>query len=80
MHSNSPECHSWIYESPDGGDTVYKRKIGDKDRQLVRSGPRHQQLMHRELWDDIHRSAKIDAVLQNMLDKVEIYHRLKNLP
>ena len=24
----------WIYESPDGGKTVYRRKIGTKKRQI----------------------------------------------
>lgn len=73
-----------IYESPDGGHTVYRREAGSSHRELYAVSPERQSLMgdleRNKLWTEIHRDAKIDAVLQNMLDKIEIYHRLKNSP
>ena len=36
----------YIYESPDGGETIYKRKFGEKERELIKNkddlSPRHE--------------------------------------
>jgi len=80
--SDRPE--TYIYESPDGGDTVYRRRFGDTQRELhsVSDKKRSQidSLIKDKLWGDIHRAAQSDPVLQQMLDQVEIYHRLKDSP
>ncbi len=37
MYKDSDE-ESWVYESPDGGKTVYRRRFGQiKDRELIKS-------------------------------------------
>lgn len=73
-----------IFESPDGGETVYVRQPGSVERTLYSVSPRKQkleeQLRHSKLWGDIHRAAQNDPVLKNMLDQIEVYHRLRNSP
>ena len=75
---------TYIYESPDGGETVYQRESGQTQRELhhVSDNRRnlHQELIHAKLWGNIHRAAKTDPVLKEMLDQIEIYYTLKNSP
>lgn len=70
----------YIYESPDSGDTIYRRRSGTNQRELVREGPLRQKMLRSQLWRNIFESAESDAVLQDMIEKIELYHRLKNLP
>ena len=80
----SDRQETYIYESPDGGDTVYRRKFGSDpaNRELHSISDRKQSLMEElrndRLWGAIRRAAKTDPVLKEMLDKVIVYHRLKN--
>jgi len=71
---------TYIYESPDGGDTVYRRMVGSVDREMIREGPLRKKMLRNQLWRDIFESAESDPILQDMLDRVEIYHRLKDSP
>jgi len=71
---------TYIYESPDGGDTVYRRMVGSVDREMIREGPLRKKMLRNQLWRDIFTSAESDPVLQEMLNRVEIYHRLKDSP
>jgi len=74
----------WIYESPDGGDTVYQRRPGDPSgsRELhsrsQKSLDLEKSLKHSKLWGNIHRAAGSDLALREMLDRVEAYYHLKN--
>ena len=80
----SDRIETYIYESPDGGDTVYRRRFGDTQRELhsISDEKRSQidNLKKDKLWGDIHRAAQSDPVLKDMLDRVEVYHRLKDSP
>lgn len=76
----SDRIETYIYESPDGGGTIYRRIMGSVDRELVREGPAQKQMLRRQLWRDIFAAAESDPVLQDMLDRVEVYHRLKDSP
>ena len=75
---------TYIYESPDGGETVYRREFGQPARELHHVSDKHrnlhEKLKHGKLWDSIHRASKSDPVLKEMLDQIEIYHTLKNTP
>ncbi len=70
-----------IYESPDGGKTVYARKPGETKRQLHSIDPawqKEQELNTR--WANLKEAvfmADSDPILNNLIEKVEIYHRLK---
>jgi hypothetical protein len=73
---------SSIYESPDGGDTVYVREAGSTEKTLHSVSAKKQTLMEdlreSKLWGDIHRTAKTDPELSRLLDQVKIYWQLKH--
>lgn len=76
----------YIYESPDGGHTVYRRAFGgavtERELHSISHEKRslHEELLETKLWGEIHRAAKKDPVLRDMLDRVVVYHRLKSQP
>jgi len=70
----------YIYESPNGGDTIYRRPFGTNQRELVREGPLRQKMLKSQLWRNIFQAAETDLVLQEMIEKIEVYHRLKDSP
>ena len=77
---------TYIYESPDGGHTVYRRAINScsAERELYSISEQKRQWDLREkrehLWYDILRASEQDTVLNEMLDRVEVYYRLKSQP
>ena len=76
----SDRQETYIYESPDNGDTIYRRKFGESDRELVRQGPLAQLRERSQTWRAIFQAAESDPILQEMIERVEIYHRLKDSP
>jgi hypothetical protein len=72
---------SYIYESPDGGKTVYRRTQGSiKDRELVSIDPEKQQLLEQQvqwdLWKSILHAAKTNSALSESLDRARILYEL----
>ena len=72
-----------IYESPDGGETVYVREHGSTQRQLYSQSPRArglvEQLEEDKLWGEIRRAAKTNPAIQDALEQVKvIYHLSKS--
>lgn len=71
----------YVFESPDGGHTVYRRHPGKLDRELVSVDSHAQSLIdsvkETKLWGNIHRAAKTDPALKEMLDQVRVYYELK---
>jgi hypothetical protein len=76
----SGRIETYIYESPDQGTTIYRRLQGSNQRELVKEGPLRQKMLRSQLWRDIFLASETDPVLQEMIDRVEIYHALKNSP
>jgi hypothetical protein len=82
----SDRQETYIYESPDGGHTVYRRQVGSPpgEREIHSISDEKQNLMSQmkqdKLWGEIRRSAKDDPILQDLLDQVEVYYRLKSQP
>ena len=74
------EDPTYIYESPDSGDTIYRRLARTNQREMLREGPLRQKMLRSQLWRDILLAAEKDPVLQSMLDQIEVYHRLKDSP
>ena len=74
---------TYIYESPDGGETVFRRRIGSDDREQI-SGLTPDQVRARmqenQLWHEIRQAADHDAELRDMLNKVKLYYQLKSQP
>ena len=69
-----------IFESPDGGKTVYSRKFGTLDRSLHSVDPELRdsldQLKEDKLWSEIRRAAKSNKALQEALDRVKLLYHL----
>jgi hypothetical protein len=68
-----------IYESPDGGDTVYARYRGETDKWMVGQSTKAksliEELREQKLWGEIHRAAKTNPLLKDALDRaIMIYH------
>lgn len=68
-----------IYESPDGGKTVYSRKSGETSRTLKSVDPEHdrqQQLIAR--WANLKEAVlKDDPAINDYIEKIEILMELK---
>jgi hypothetical protein len=69
-----------IYESPDGGETIYVREHGSTQRQLHSQSPRaidlHEQLKEDQLWGQIRRAAKTNPTLKQALDEAILIYTL----
>ena len=71
-----------IFESPDGGHTVYSRDIGSPTHERTlysESGTvqsTREKVLENKLWGEIRRAAKTDPVLQSALDRAIILYQL----
>ena len=71
-----------IFESPDGGKTVYRRLPGTSQRALYSDimsdgGTLHEQLQEDQMWGEIRRMARRDPALQDLLERAIVYYNLK---
>lgn len=68
-----------IFESPDGGDTIYEREFGESERTLIqRPSTLYESLMENKMWGEIRRLAKTNPAMKEYTDKcIELYHLLK---
>lgn len=70
----------WIYETPDRGETVYRRPFGSNSwdrKELVSETPQAAWRRKRSIWQDILVDAPKDPILMDMLEKIEVYYRMK---
>ena len=69
-----------IYESPDGGKTIYVREGGSTERELYSIDPETAAYLRKmamtELWDEIITAADTNPALQEELNRVIIFYRL----
>ena len=71
-----------IFESPDGGKTVYARKSGETERHLYSVNPewKKQQIAHQR-WVDLKEAVYMaefdDPTLNDVLTKLEMLYALK---
>jgi len=69
-----------VYESPDGGRTIYKRKSGSPTRELYLRDPLlDQQLIdieNEERWADIYLARKNNTALDDLCKQVELLYLL----
>jgi hypothetical protein len=75
---------TYVYETPDGGGTIYRRMSGNYQRELYKVSERQQQLnleaQRQAIWQHILQDSKHDSILKDMLDRIEVYYTLKNQP
>ena len=73
---------TYIYESPDGGDTVYARELGKTERIMSGQNTRAKSLIDAiqedKLWGDIRRLAETDPAMAELLERAKVYYYLKN--
>lgn len=68
----------YIFESPDGGETVYRRELGEQHRELIKEpADKLREASRLYKWRHIFRTAEEDLELQELIDRVEVYYRLK---
>jgi len=71
-----------IFESPDGGNTVYTRIAGSAERVLHSESELkqtlHEQIKENQLWGNIRRRAKTHPGLQDELNRVIMFYQLMN--
>jgi len=69
-----------VYESPDGGETVYVRPFGSTERKLHSMSDRARDLLveaeQTMLWQEIRAAAKTNPTLQKALDRAILIHKL----
>jgi hypothetical protein len=77
-----------IYESPDGGKTIYAREFGSSNKHLVgyqydtnnshvgTNSPGQKDFEEHILWNEIRQAAKTNPALQKAMERVKILYRL----
>jgi hypothetical protein len=75
----------WIYESPDRGDTIYRRLPGTTQRDLIQDNrtrdgrPLIEHIREDQLWGEIRRMARTDEGLRELMERVIVhYHLIKD--
>ena len=77
------ENQPYIYESPDGGNTVYRRLPGTTQRDLIQDNrtrdgrPLIEHIREDQMWGEIRKMARTDAGLQELLERAIVYYNLK---
>ena len=73
-----------IFESPDGGRTVYARQPGNTNRELYSQDPALQQelkeLESQKRWVDIFQARRDNLELDHLCEQVEILYELCKAP
>jgi hypothetical protein len=71
---------TYVYESPDGGDTVYRRKSGSLERELHSISDEKRkwdELLEEEmLWVKIVKSSRNNPALQKALEQARLIYEL----
>jgi len=65
-----------IYESPDGGKTVYSRKSGSSDRTMIVEDTTQNYITKWYQWKEILKLAETEPSLANAISKAEMLYVL----
>ena len=63
-----------IYESPDGGKTVYSRKSGSSDRTMIKEDTTQNYITKWYEWKEILKLAETEPSLANAIIKAEMLY------
>ena len=63
-----------IYESPDGGKTVYSRKSGSSDRTMIKEDTSQSYITKWYEWKEILKLAETEPTLANAINKAEMLY------
>jgi hypothetical protein len=63
-----------IYETPDGGKTIYSRKSGSSDRTLIKEDTDKHYVTKWYEWKEILKLAETEPALANIINKAEMLY------
>ena len=63
-----------IYESPDGGKTVYSRKSGSSERTMIKEDTSQHYITKWYEWKEILKLAETEPSLANAINKAEMLY------
>ena len=66
---NESEKDTYIYESPDGGETIYRRKAGEEGRVLVKGSNN----IYDKIQNDLESQSEISQLRQHVLNLEKVY-------
>ena len=67
---------TYIYESPDGGDTVYARLEGTTERVMIGQSWKARELVEQRMWNDIYPKRNLNPALTEAVEKCIIIYKL----
>ena len=71
---------TYVYESPDNGNSIYAREQGTNDRILIGTSYKKQtmdeELRQAQLWHSIRKVAETNPTLQTAIDRVIMLYQL----
>ena len=65
-----------VYESPDGGKTIYEREIGSTERIMIREDPERKYIEQYNNWREILKVARNNPTLYDLVEQAEIVYAL----
>ena len=65
-----------VYESPDGGKTIYSRKSGSSDRTMIQEDPEKKITQRWLTWKEILKLAETEPSLRDAIEQAEIVYAL----
>ena len=65
-----------VYESPDGGKTIYEREIGSTERVMIREDPERKYIEQYKNWHDILKVARNNPTLHDLVEQAEMVYAL----
>ena len=65
-----------VYESPDGGKTIYSRKSGSSDRTMIQEDPEKKITQRWLTWKEILKLAETEPSLRDAVEQAEIVYAL----
>jgi len=65
-----------VYESPDGGKTIYSRKSGSLDRTLIKEDPEKKFTQRWFTWKEMLKLSETEPSLRDAIEQAEIVYAL----
>ena len=66
-----------VFESPDGGNTIYEREVGSPERVMIKENlSKRDMIREDQLWAHIRREAKTNVALADILEQAKMVYAL----
>ena len=67
---------TYVYESPDGGETTYARLTGTNERIMIGQSWQAKELVEQRMWTDIYKHRNRNNALQHAVEECIIIYKL----